>query len=143
VSPTKYNPWQGRVAYACSLGCGRHFLSYGSCMFHSEDCRGNGHVFKVVSGTDADARATAAHTEINVGPAVADMVECTQFYEPTEPLQQGLALRPAKEKAKFFSPRAIELLTKLYCKGSRAAQHQKGTVAKARLRCTGVRAADR
>ena len=142
VSPAKYNPWQGRVTYACSQGCGRHFLSYGSCLYHSEDCRGKDHVFEVVSGTDADARATAAHTEILVGPAVADTVECTVSYKPAEPLQQGFALRPPKEKAKFFSSRAIELLTQLYWEGSRAAQQQKGTVAKARLRCTGVRAAD-
>jgi len=142
VSPTTYNPWQGRVTYACSQGCGRYFLTYGSCFSHSEDCRGKDHVFKVVSGTDADARATAAHTQIMVGPAVADMAECTESYEPTEHLQQGFALRPPKEKAKFFSSRAIELLTQLYWSGSRAAQHQKGTAAKARLRCTGVRAAD-
>ena len=95
-----------------------------------------------MSGTDADARATAAHTEIMLGPAVADTVECTVSYKPAEPLQQGFALRPPKEKAKFFSSRAIELLTQLYWEGSRAAQQQKGTAAKARNRCTGVRAAD-
>ena len=77
-----------------------------------------------------------------VGTAVADMVECTELYKPREPLQQGFALRPPKEKAKFFSRRALELLTQLYWEGSRAAQQQKGAVAKARLRCTGVRAAD-
>ena len=77
-----------------------------------------------------------------VGTAVADMVECTELYKPREPLQQGFALRPPKEKAKFSSSRAIELLQKLYWEGSRAAQQKKGTATKARLRCTGVRAAD-
>ena len=46
----------------------------------------------------ADARATAAHTQIMVGPAVTDMVECTESYEPTEPLQQGFALRPPRKR---------------------------------------------
>jgi len=97
----------------------------------------------ICSDTDQDwFKGAAAHTQIMVDMAVADMVECTESYEPTEPLQQGFALRPPNEKAKFFSPRAIELLTQLYWAGSRAAQQQKGTAARARLPCTGVRAAD-
>ena len=56
--------------------------------------------------------------QIMVGTAVADMVECTESYNPREPFQRGFALCPPKEKATFFSSRAIELLKQLYWKGS-------------------------
>ena len=49
-----------------------------------------------------------------MGTAVADMAECTESYNPREPFQREFALRPPKEKAAFFSSRAIELLKQLY-----------------------------